>query len=97
MSTNAPMSPFGEGEGCHESQLDHRDRRAFARRTSNQSSSSVITDRDPIAAPQNVVAQPCRERSQDFSACKTTDWRHILTTIGVKCDDGIIGTRGLSS
>ncbi len=43
------------------------------------------------------ITQPQREWNQGFSARKTTDWRHVLTTIGLKCDDGIIGTRGFSA
>ena len=44
-----------------------------------------------------MIAQPRREWSLDFSALKTIDLRHVLTTIGFKCDAGIIETLTLSS
>ena len=88
------MRPFDEGEACHESQLDHYDRQAVGDEPAINVPRLSSQMGEPIAARQIVIALPRRERSQDFSARKTTDWRHILTTIGFKCDDGIIGTRG---
>ena len=46
---------------------------------------------------RELRSHPQLNRAQDFSAHRTTDLRHVLTTIGFKCDDGIIGTRWLSS
>ncbi len=37
---------------------------------------------------------PAENKARTFPPARTTDWRHVLTTIGLKCDDGIIGTRG---
>ncbi len=39
------------------------------------------------------ITKTHRAWNQDFSGRRTTDSRHVLTTIGLKCDDGIIGSR----
>jgi hypothetical protein len=67
---------------------------SWARATSSKPSKVWSHPHFHRTRPPNVIAQPRRERNQDFSTSKTTVWRHILTTIGVKYDDGIIGTRG---